>query len=69
MIPFYTYIGDSLKGKNVHFKCSCAIPLDVTGRCIDYSIQGTEVIFNVYTRTKTLKIGSNSPGLEIEVLS
>lgn len=69
MIPFYTYIGDTLKGKNVHFKCSCAIPLDVTGRCVDYSIKDTEVIFDVHTGTKMLKIGSNSPGLEIEILS
>ena len=68
MVPFLQYIGDSIKGKVVHFKCNCIVPLDITGKCTGYTILGNEVVFDVCVGTKTIKVGSNTPKLTIEIL-
>mgnify|MGYP006962936473 CR=1 FL=1 len=68
MIPFYDFVAKQFIGKKVHFKCNCIVGLDVTGICISYEIAKTEIVFIVESNNKHIRIGSNTPNLQIELL-
>ena len=65
---FKDYIAQSLKGRNLRFKCDCIVPLDVIGTIKDYEIISGEIIFIVDVKGKIIKIGENHPNLYVEVL-
>lgn len=63
---FKDYIGESLKGHKLRFKCDCLVPLDVTGTIKDYEIISGEIIFIVDVNGKIIKIGENHPNLYVQ---
>lgn len=67
MTSFYDYVAKQLVGKKVHFKCNCIVGLDVTGVCVSYEIAKTEIVFIIDTNGKNIRVGSNTPKLQIEV--
>lgn len=68
MTPFYDYVAKQFVGKKIHFKCDCIVGLDVTGLCIGYETSKTEIVFIVDTGNRRIRVGSNTPKLQIEVL-
>lgn len=69
MTSFYDYVAKQLVGKKVHFKCNCIVGLDITGVCVSYEIVKTEIVFIVETKNgKHIRVGSNTPNLQIELL-
>lgn len=50
----------------MHFVCACIISIDVTGIVIDYEIVNDEIILFVDINKKLIKIGLNTPGLQVE---
>lgn len=63
---FKDYIGKSLKGHKLRFKCDCLVPLDVIGTIKDYEIISGEIVFIVDVNKRIIKIGENHPNLYIE---
>lgn len=69
MTPIKSYIGQSLRGRHVHFKCNCIMNIDITGIVSGWEIVDNEVIWSVVTDNgKTIKIGENHPNMNIEIL-
>ena len=66
MKDFKQYIGEKFLGKTVHLTCECLIPFDVTGRVIDYSIEGNELTLHVDVNGKIMRFGENHPNLKID---
>jgi hypothetical protein len=69
MIPIKTYLADYLVGKRFHFKCDCAMRIDVIGTVESWSVYQGEIIWDVFTdKGKYVRIGSNHPNMNIEEL-
>ena len=62
------YLASSLIGKKVRFTCDCIMNLNITGRVKDYTLAGSEILWIVDTGSKIVKVGSNTPNLQIEIL-
>lgn len=66
MDPFKHYIAQNMIGKSLYFKCDCIVPLDITGRIIDYEIVDNEIMFVVdVPGHNPIKIGENHPNLSV----
>lgn len=68
IVPFKTYIADSLIGSSLHFKCDCIFPMDVDGIIKDYEIIDGEIIFKVLVGNKIISIGENHPKMMVKPL-
>ena len=62
------YLASSLIGKKIRFTCDCIMNLNITGRVKDYTLMGPEILWIVDTGSKIVKVGSNTPDLQIEIL-
>ena len=69
MKTFKEIFGEYLKGKKVHYKCSCLFPMDVVGVIVDYRVDFNEVIFILESNGKKIEIGENTPKGTVEILS
>lgn len=65
---FKTYIANQLLHKKLHFKCSCIISFDIIGEIVDYEIKNNEIVFLVNSNNKIVKIGENTPNLDVNEL-
>lgn len=54
--------------KQVHFKCDCVVPMDFIGYVREYELYNNEFIFFVEYNGKVIKIGSNHPNMQVEIL-
>ena len=68
LVPFKTYIADSLIGSSLNFKCDCVFPMDVDGIIKDYEIIDGEIIFKVLVGNKIISIGENHPKMMVKPL-
>ena len=60
--------GEYLRGKMVHYKCSCLFPMDVIGKIVDYKIDLNELILTLESNGKRIDIGENTPKAKMEIL-
>lgn len=65
---FKSYIANQLLHKKLHFKCSCIISFDIIGEIVDYEIINNEIVFLVNSNNKIVKIGENTPNLDVNEL-
>lgn len=68
MKSFKELFGEYLKGKRVHYKCTCLFPIDVIGIIIDYRVELNELVFTLEANGKRIDVGENSPKAKIEIL-
>lgn len=68
MIPAKDYIAKLFINKTIHVKCDCLLPIDVTGIVVDYEIMGNEIVLCLSSNGKIIRIGLNTPSLQIEEL-
>ena len=61
-------MAQQMVGKTMHFKCDCILALDVTGQVVDFEITKDETIFTISTNGKLIKIGTNHPNMEVELV-
>ena len=65
-----SYLAEMLLNKRVHFKCDCAINLDVTGKVIGWRLHDNEILWDVQLDGgRIIKIGENHPNLNLELLN
>lgn len=62
------YIASLFINKTVHVTCDCLLPIDVTGIVVDYELIGTEIVICISKNGKIVKVGLNTPSLQIEEL-
>ena len=60
--------GEYLKGKKVHYKCSCLFPMVVIGKIVVYKIDLNELIRTLESNGKRIDIGENTPKAKMEIL-
>lgn len=68
MQPIKDYIASLFSNKTIHVKCNCLLPIDVTGIVVDYEIIGNEIVLCISKDSKIIRIGLNTPSLQIEEL-
>lgn len=69
MISVKEYIAKQFINKQIHVKCDCLLPIDVSGVVCDYEIVGNEIVLYIkMTNNKIIHIGLNTPSLQIEDL-
>ena len=61
------FVAQGLTGHTVRFIFDCIIRLDVTGVVTGYEMNGSEIVYIVDTGDRRVKIGENTPKLEVEV--
>lgn len=66
MQPIKDYIAALFIDKTIHVKCDCLLPIDVTGIVVDYEIIGNEIVLCISKDGKIIRIGLNTPSLQIE---
>lgn len=65
-MKYKDYIAKYMLGKKFRFYCDCLIKLDITGIVTKYSINGSEIIYLIETEKGPVKIGENTPNLQIK---
>lgn len=60
--------GDYLKGKRVHYKCTCLFPVDIVGVVVDYKIDLNELILIIESNGKRIDVGENTPKAKMEII-
>lgn len=66
-VIYKEFVAQHLTGHTVRFICDCIIRLDVTGVVTGYEMNGSEIVYIVDTGDRRVKIGENTPKLEVEV--
>lgn len=66
-VIYKEFVAQGLTGRTVRFICDCIIRLDVTGVVTGYEMNGSEIVYIVDTGDRRVKIGENTPKLEVEV--
>lgn len=66
-VIYKEFVTQHLIGHTVHFICDCIIRLDITGVVTGYEMNGSEIVYIVDTGDRRVKIGENTPKLEVEV--
>ena len=66
MMNYKDYIANILLGKKVRIVCDCIIKLDVCGTISYYEVRDGEIIYYINTGDRVVKIGENTPKLQIE---
>lgn len=65
MMNFKQHIAKQMVGQVLRFKCTCVLPFDIIGTIRGFEIINNEIIFDVETNNKIIKIGENHPNLEV----
>lgn len=63
MVSYKEFVAKQFLNKTVRFKCDCIIPLDVTGKVINFYLEKNEIIYIIESNNKIIKIGENTPNL------
>lgn len=63
MVSYKEFVAKQFLNKTVRFKCDCIIPLDVTGKVINFYLEKNEIIYIIESNNKFIKIGENTPNL------
>ena len=66
-VIYKEFVAQHLTAHTVRFICDCIIRLDVTGVVTGYEMNGSEIVYIVDTGDRRVKIGENTPKLEVEV--
>lgn len=69
MVNYKEWVASQLKGKKVRMKCDCLIQMDIIGVVVDADTTHNEIIYTVNTDGRYVKVGENTPKLQIEILS
>lgn len=65
MVSYKEFVAKQFLNKNVRFKCDCILPLDVTGKVINFYLEKNEIIYIIESNNKIIKIGENTPDLMV----
>ena len=68
MEDYKRYTARHLEGHRVRFVCDCIVRLDIEGIVEGYDIQDSEIIYIVQTDHKKVRIGENTPNLQIDII-
>ena len=68
MVKYKEWIADQLRGKKVRFKCDCLVQMDITGTVVEADTSKNEIVYTVNAGGRFVKIGENTPKLQIEIL-
>jgi hypothetical protein len=68
MVSYKEFVAKQFLNKTVRFKCDCIVPLDVTGKVINFYLEKNEIIYIIESQDKIVKIGENTPNLIVEVV-
>lgn len=68
MVEYKNFIGDFFLNKDIHLQCDCLFGLDVVGKVVKYSLEGSEIIYSILSNEKIINVGENTPGLKIKIL-
>jgi hypothetical protein len=68
MVNYKQWIANQLRGKKVRFKCDCLVQMDITGTVVDADASKSEIVYTISTDGRFVKIGENTPKLQIEIL-
>jgi hypothetical protein len=63
MVSYKEFVAKQFLNKTVRFKCDCIVPLDVTGKVINFYLEKNEIIYIIESNNKIIKIGENTPNL------
>ena len=63
MVSYKEFVAKQFLNKSVRFKCDCIVPLDVTGKVINFYLEKNEIIYIIESNNKIIKIGENTPNL------
>lgn len=66
-VIYKEFVAQHLIGYTVRFICDCIIRLDITGVVTGYEMSGSEIVYIVDTGDRRVKIGENTPKLEVEI--
>ena len=66
-VRYKEFVAQHLTRHTVHFICDCIIRLDITGVVTGYEMNGSEIVYIVDAGDRRVKIGENTPKLEVEV--
>lgn len=65
MVSYKGFVAKQFLNKTVRFKCDCIVPLDVTGKVINFYLEKNEIIYIIESQNKIIKIGENTPNLMV----
>lgn len=65
MVSYKEFVAKQFLNKTVRFKCDCIVPLDVTGKVINFYLEKNEIIYIIESQNKIIKIGENTPNLMV----
>lgn len=68
MVSYKEFVAKQFLNKNVRFKCDCIVPLDVTGKVINFYLEKNEIIYIIESNNKIVKIGENTPNLIVSFI-
>jgi hypothetical protein len=68
MVSYKEFVAKQFLNKTVRFKCDCIVPLDITGKVINFYLEKNEIIYIIESQDKIVKIGENTPNLIVEVV-
>ena len=66
-VIYKEFVAQHLTGHTARCGCDCIMRLDVTGVVTGYEMNGSEIVYIVDTGDRRVKIGENTPKLEVEV--
>ena len=66
-VIYKEFVAQHLTGHTARFICDCIIRLDITGVVTGYEMNGSEIVYIVDTGDRRVKIGENTPKLEVEI--
>ena len=65
MVGYKEFVAKQFLNKTVRFKCDCIVPLDITGKVINFYLEKNEIIYIIESQDKIVKIGENTPNLMV----
>jgi hypothetical protein len=68
MVSYKEFVAKQFLNKTVRFKCDCIVPLDVTGKVINFYLEKNEIIYIIESNNKIIKIGENTPNLMVSFI-
>ena len=68
MVSYKEFVAKQFLNKNIRFKCDCIIPLDITGKVINFYLEKNEIIYIIESNNKIIKIGENTPNLMVSFI-
>jgi hypothetical protein len=68
MVSYKEFVAKQFLNKTVRFKCDCIVPLDITGKVINFYLEKNEIIYIIESNNKIIKIGENTPNLMVSFI-